>query len=292
MATRFGLGVAVRGWLWLAMLVAGCASTERLAPGNLLNGKILAVVHGCGGFGTYRNTVPPNTVAALEQSLAQGADGVEMDIQVTADGQLAVFHDGLMDIATDCAGCIGDMTWDEVRSCSYQTRNGNLDGHHPVVLLDTLLAQIEASGYQPWVFLNTKHDSPCDPGDDGVNYETFAQLLSEAVHRHDLGDRVIVESMSERFLSVMGERDTTVHLLFDDEDYKRGMEVVRRNDFIGLCISNGQVTADQVAQAHQEGYWLGIWGVRVLGDTQRAVEKGPELVMTDDLLMLRSCLKE
>lgn len=292
MALRVRLGFAGSGWLWLAVFVSACSSTERLFPGNLLDGKVLGVVHGCGGFGTYRNTLPPNTVAALEQSLAQGADGVEMDIQMTSDGKLAVFHDGLMDLATDCAGCIGDMTWDEVRECSYQTRNGDLDGHHPVVLLDTLLAQVEASGYQPWVFLNTKHDSPCDPGDDGIRYEAFAQLLSEAIHRHNLGDRVIVESMSERFLVVMGERDSTVHLLFDDEDYTRGMDVVRRNRFIGLCISNGKVTADQVAQAHEEGFWLGIWGVRVLGDTKRAVEKGPELVMTDDLLMLRSCLKE
>lgn len=295
MIHRLGISRACKQWGWLfagLLLLAGCKSREHLAPGNLLDGKILGVVHGCGGFGTYRNTIPPNTIAALDQSLAQQADGVEMDIQVSADGRLVVFHDGLLDLATDCAGCIGDLTWEELKDCSYQTRNGDLDGRQPLELLDSLLERVAQAGYRPWVFLNTKHDSPCDPGDDGVQLEIFAQLLAEAVRRHDLGDRVIVESMNERFLQEMREAHPSVHLLFDDEDYARGMDVVRRNHFLGLCISNAQVTAEQVASAHAEGYWLGIWGVRVLVDTQRAVDKGPELVMTDDLLMLRSCLKE
>ena len=81
-------------------------------------------------------------------------------------------------------------------------------------------------------------------------------------------------------------------MLFDDEDFERGMRVVREHQFIGLAISNGQVTEAQIRQAHAEGYWLGIWGVKVSNDTRRAVQKGPEFIMTDDLLMLQAALKQ
>src|SRR6185503_6727962 len=93
----------------------GCKSTEVIAPGNLLDGKILAVVHGCGGFFTYRNTSPPNTVAALDHTLAQDPDGIEFDIQISADRQLVVCHDGLLDLMTNCTGCIHDQNWADLK---------------------------------------------------------------------------------------------------------------------------------------------------------------------------------
>ena len=83
-----------------------------------------------------------------------------------------------------------------------------------------------------------------------------------------------------------------VKLLFDDESFERGMEIVRQNHFLGLAISNAAVTTEQVQAAHAEGYWLGIWGVKVLAATKEAIEKGPEFVMTDDLQMLQGQLKK
>ena len=35
---------------------------------------------------------PENTIAAFELALAQGADGVELDVQLAADGALVVIH--------------------------------------------------------------------------------------------------------------------------------------------------------------------------------------------------------
>jgi glycerophosphoryl diester phosphodiesterase len=275
------------------MLIAlqSCNPAGWGSPHNLIDGEILAVGHGCNGFSTYRNTIPPNTIAAVDRGLAQGADGLELDVQITADGKLAVFHDGLLDRATACAGCIGDLSWAQLKDCAYQTRNGDLDGHFPIVLLDTLLAHIARSGQQPYVFVNTKHDSPCDSGNVNGAYAQFATLLVATIRRQNLGEKVIVESMSASFLQAVAAEDPSLPLLFDDEDFARGMNVVRENNFLGLCISNGQVTQAQVQQAHSEGYWLGIWGVRVSNDTRKAVEKGPELIMTDDLLMLRAALK-
>ena len=36
---------------------------------------------------------PENTLEAFELAVSQGADGVELDIQMTKDGSLAVIHD-------------------------------------------------------------------------------------------------------------------------------------------------------------------------------------------------------
>jgi glycerophosphoryl diester phosphodiesterase len=280
---RILLGLACMG-------MQACTHTEALSDHNLLQGKILTIVHGCGGFETYRNTMPPNTVAAAERSLGEGADAIEMDVQLSADGQLVVFHDGTLDKKTTCMGCIGDQSWPQLQGCRYKTRNHSLDGIYPLPLLDTMLAAAALADDDALIFLNTKHDSPCDAGAAG--HPAFCELLVQCIRRHALADRVVIESMDAGFLRTMRATAPDLKLLFDDEDFERGMQVVRTDHLLGLAISNGQVTEAQVRQAHAEGYWLGIWGVKVSNDTRRAVQKGPEFIMTDDLLMLQAALKQ
>jgi glycerophosphoryl diester phosphodiesterase len=57
---------------------------------------------------------PENTLAALQQAIVDGADGAEVDVQVTADGELVLFHDaGLRRIAGDDRRLCG-LTYPEV----------------------------------------------------------------------------------------------------------------------------------------------------------------------------------
>jgi glycerophosphoryl diester phosphodiesterase len=272
------------GWL------SACQSTEVLSAHNLLGGEILTVSHGCGGFETLRNTTPPNTIAAARQSLSQSADAIELDVQRSADGQLIVFHDGRLENNTTCTGCIADLQSADLADCRYKTRHGSMDGNYPVPTLDSLLAAAKAFSDSALFFLNTKHDSPCERGPGA--YPAFAEALSACVRRHDLAERVVIESLEADFLLAVREADPALRLLLDDEDYTRGMEKVRTHGFLGLAISNEQVTEAQVRQAHAEGYWLGIWGVKVQVGTRQAVRKGPEFIMTDDLLMLQANLKK
>ncbi len=279
--------------LWLGtLLLQACQVTEIQSSHNLLEGKILTVVHGCSGFITYRNTIPPNTIVAAQRSLAEHADAVEMDVQRSADGALVVFHDGELEKQTTCSGCVGEMDWAALQDCRYKTRHNTLDGVYKLPLLDSMLAAIVATQPQGLLFLNTKHDSPCDPGNVPGAYANFAKELVGCIRQYGVSDRVIVESMSAEFLREVRNIAPELKLLFDDEDFERGMEIVRENGFLGLAISNGIVTEAQVRQAHAAGYWLGIWGVKVMADTRKAVQKGPEFIMTDDLLMLQSALKK
>jgi glycerophosphoryl diester phosphodiesterase len=58
---------------------------------------------------------PQNTVPSFLLARDQGADGVELDVQLTRDGVPVVFHDARVDALTDGRGPISALTWDEVR---------------------------------------------------------------------------------------------------------------------------------------------------------------------------------
>jgi glycerophosphoryl diester phosphodiesterase len=53
---------------------------------------------------------PENTLAAFELALKQQADAIELDVKMSADGQVIVIHDSTVDRTTDGHGKIQDMT--------------------------------------------------------------------------------------------------------------------------------------------------------------------------------------
>lgn len=59
---------------------------------------------------------PENTMAALELAVAQGADGFEFDVQMTADGVMVLMHDGTVARTTTGRGRVRDLTLKQIQS--------------------------------------------------------------------------------------------------------------------------------------------------------------------------------
>lgn len=62
---------------------------------------------------------PENTLEAFRLAADMGADGVELDIQLTKDGQIVVIHDETIDRTSSGTGWVKDMTLEELRRFSY-----------------------------------------------------------------------------------------------------------------------------------------------------------------------------
>ena len=59
--------------------------------------------------------LPENTMAAFRRGVELGADAIELDVHLTADGQLAVIHDETVDRTTDGSGAVAGMTMKQLR---------------------------------------------------------------------------------------------------------------------------------------------------------------------------------
>jgi len=57
---------------------------------------------------------PENTMAAFKKSLEQGADGIELDVQMTRDGELVVLHDETLERTTNGSGYLLQYTYSQV----------------------------------------------------------------------------------------------------------------------------------------------------------------------------------
>lgn len=63
-----------------------------------------------------RQDAPENTLAAFELAVAQGADGVEFDVQLSSDGEIVVIHDETLERTTDGTGAVVDHTLAELQA--------------------------------------------------------------------------------------------------------------------------------------------------------------------------------
>lgn len=54
---------------------------------------------------------PENTMAAFEKAVELGADGIELDVQLTKDGELVVIHDETIDRVSDGSGWVKDYAY-------------------------------------------------------------------------------------------------------------------------------------------------------------------------------------
>jgi glycerophosphoryl diester phosphodiesterase len=61
-------------------------------------------------------TEPENTLRSFRRAVDDGCDEIELDLRVTADGELVVLHDATVDRTTDGSGEVAGLTLDEVRS--------------------------------------------------------------------------------------------------------------------------------------------------------------------------------
>jgi len=59
---------------------------------------------------------PENTLAAFELAVEQGADGIELDVKLSADGQVVVIHDATLERTTGATGRVKDMTLDDLQA--------------------------------------------------------------------------------------------------------------------------------------------------------------------------------
>ncbi len=112
-----------------------------------------------------RLVAPENTLEAFRAALAEGADGVELDVRQTADAVLVCFHDSGLGRTTDGRGPLRDRTMAELLALD---AGSWFDGGSPSRV---------AGGRVPRVAGALVQQRPTDPRFCGLRVPTLAEVL-------------------------------------------------------------------------------------------------------------------
>lgn len=62
----------------------------------------------------FSGKYPENTMLAFEKAIEAGADGIELDVQLTKDGEVVIIHDETVNRTTEGEGAVVDYTYEEL----------------------------------------------------------------------------------------------------------------------------------------------------------------------------------
>lgn len=127
-------------------------------------------------------SAPENTVPAVEAALASGADVLEIDLRMTADGHAVVFHDELLDRTTDGTGPLAERTLAELQVLDAGSWYGTRWAGTRIPTADEIMPLLQASDARAIIEFK------------GLWTTEALEPVIAAIYRSGVQDRVVLAS--------------------------------------------------------------------------------------------------
>jgi glycerophosphoryl diester phosphodiesterase len=225
---------------------------------------------------------PENTVAAFEAAIRAGADVIELDVRLTADGIPVILHDPDVSSTTDGAGLVHTLGLDEVKRLD---ASGDRPGHQDIPTLAEALEAIAPAG-RVGVDLEIKN-IPGEPAFDSPD-EGVLRATLEALHETAFPGPVLISSFN--WITIERSKElapdvATGFLSVGAVDPRAALVYARQHEheFV-LPQSTALLEAGErfVEDAHGEEIRVGTWTVDDQGDLARLFGWGVDAVASND----------
>lgn len=244
-----------------------------------------------------RARFPENTLPAVRHALESGADAVEVDLRVTSDGVLVLFHDATLP-AERCrmfdgrpapAGfAVRALAWAALRTfdCGFlpdpRFPAQRAVPRTPPPSLDELLETIAAlrpGSAGPVLFLELKRDE--SPALSPAR-EPYARLVVDALGRRAFAARTVVLSFDHALLRAVRALDPSVATMpLVDRAADLGA-VARREEASWIGPRHTLLAPEAVAAAHGAGARVYAWTVDDPAEQDRLARMGVDAIGADD----------
>ena len=215
---------------------------------------------------------PENTMPAFELAYELGADGIELDVQLTKDGIPVVIHDETVDRVSDGKGRVCDYTLEELKRLN-ANKNFPAYGKISIPTLEEVYSFIKTTDMT--VNLELKNSM--------IFYERLEEKVIELAQRMGLSDRIIYSSFNHHSMIRIKELAPAAKVAFlyadgiaDIEEYGEKYGVYAVHPY----MKNTEYP-DMVAKCHKKGIRVHVWTVNEEVDIKRMKELGVDAIITN-----------
>ena len=218
---------------------------------------------------------PENTLPSFQQALQKGADGVELDAKLTADGHVIVIHDPTLDRTTDGKGRVAASTLEVIRKLDAGTWFNEKFAGTKVPLLEEVF---ETVGRDKMINIElTNYASPRDG---------LVLKVSELIKRHNNQSQILFSSFFPSNLKIAAQTLPAV---------PRGLLAMPGlvglwarsfgfmfGDYQALHPHISNASREQVQRAHRLKRRVHVWTANTPEEIVRLKEWGVDGIFTDD----------
>ncbi|EMT38159.1 glycerophosphoryl diester phosphodiesterase [Thermoanaerobacter thermohydrosulfuricus] len=240
--------------------------------------KPLVIAH----RGDSRNA-PENTLASFKRALEMGADGIELDVQLTKDGQLVVIHDERVDRTTDGIGFVKDFTLKELKRLDAGIK---FDKKFAGERIPTLYEVFELIGHKNFI-INIEIKSGV------VLYPGIEEKLIKAIEDYDFEDRVVISSFNHYSLRDVKRMapEFKIGLLYQCGLVEPWHMAIRMKAY-SLHPFYFNIIPELVKGCKKNNIKLFPWTVDRKEDMEMMIKAGVDAIITDDPQTLINLLEK
>lgn len=215
---------------------------------------------------------PENTMEAFKLAIEMGADGIELDVQLTKDGKVVVIHDETLQRVSNGYGYVKDYTLEELKNLNFNKTYPEYE-NVSIPTLREVLQLLKDTDLKLNIELKT-----------GVFfYQDIEQKVLELVDKYGMQDRVWYSSFNHYSVKKVKELqpDAKVGLLYSDGIYEPVEYAVRFGaDAIHPCVVNLQYP-NIMENCKNSNMRIHTWTVNTYHDMEQCVRMGVDALITN-----------
>jgi len=222
-------------------------------------------------------TAPENTLSALRQAIADGADYAEIDVQTTADGKVVLLHDADFMRMAGADRKLEDLTLAEARTLDLgRLFSEDFTGER----VATLQEAIELCRGRLRLNIELKYNRP-DP--------TLAGRVGEILHDESFTDQCIVMSLDWTALTEFRERfpEVSIGLIVF-----KSLGRLDRVEADAFSMNASGMSMARVRSIQKRGAEVHVWTVNDPRTALEMIEMGADNLITDTPGVMRQLLTE
>ena len=221
---------------------------------------------------------PESSRAAIRGAALAGADMIELDVQMTRDGRLVVFHDDRLERTTDGSGRVTRLRYAQIArldaGCWFHPRFAG----ERVLLLSQALWLIPRR-----MRINLELKATAVPA-------ALLRRFIRVVRRAGVGRRLLVSSFDSALLQRLG-RARLARALICRSQPDRALRTAVRLGCKAWHPAEALVTPRRVDRAHAAGLRVHVWTVDGIRRARRLARWGVDGIFTNDPARLVRALR-
>lgn len=213
-------------------------------------------------------TSPENTLAAFRRAEALGAEMIELDVQLSRDGEVVVIHDWTLDRTTTGTGAVGERSLTELKALDAGSWFGSSFKGERVPTLAEVLASVRLA-----VNVELK-----PVGDHGLEAAALAVVEGAGAL-----DRVVFSSFEMTSLARLRacSRAATLAVLWETDAIDEALRQMDGVDARALHLRKDAATPSVLAGAADRGIPVRVWTVNEPADFRRLATARVDAIFTD-----------
>ncbi len=221
----------------------------------------------------FSGAAPENTLAAVRAAIDVGVDMVEVDVTLTADGEVVVIHDSTLQRTTNGGGDVLQFILTDLRQLDAGSWFSRAFAGERIPTLDEMLAEADDR-----VLLNVEIKS------EAVGLGVVEKVAA-AIRARDMIGEIVVSSFSPTALEKIHRIAPEIRsaALFNKELHE-GMDpvdIVTSVGASGLNISRTRLTPEMLRRCRDNGIPIAVYTVNKKRHMRKTIDLGVDAIFTD-----------